>query len=125
MFLQERGAAWAPMLRTLESGAMVGVTPTSEEFSASDGVARLELGYADSTALLDYLGRINEGVAPGRNTMLWKLSETRLEHAASTGGTPASPGTPGPTQPYVATISSVWKPERDDVRLPGRVDLGP
>lgn len=108
-FLRERGASWAPMLRTLESGAMLGVTPTAVEFSASDGVARVELSYGDSTALLDYLGRINEGVEPGTGSTRWKLSETRLQQGPSSAGTPVLPGTPGAVQPYVATISSVWQ----------------
>jgi hypothetical protein len=101
-FLRERSAGWAPMLRTLESGAMIGVTPSSVEFNAADGVARVTLNYADSTALLDYLGRINEGVSPGEGLARWTLVETRLQAGASPNAAPAAAG------PSVATIRSVW-----------------
>lgn len=84
LFLSERASGWAPMLRTLESGAMVGVTPTSVEFNASDGSARVELNYSDSTALLDYLGRINEGVSPAAGVPRWNLVETRTQSSAGT-----------------------------------------
>jgi hypothetical protein len=101
-FLRERSAGWAPMLRTLESGAMIGVTPSSVEFNAADGVARVTLNYVDSTALLDYLGRINEGVAPGEGLTRWTLVETRLQPGALPSAAPAAAG------PSVATIRSVW-----------------
>jgi hypothetical protein len=112
-FLRERGAAWAPMLRALESGAMVGVTPTALEFDTSTGVSRAELDYSDSTALLDYLGRIDEGVAPRPGSTRWKLSETRVQQGPSSVGTPVFPGSPSQAQRFVATISSVWQAPAD------------
>jgi hypothetical protein len=109
-FLSERAADWAPMLRTLENGAMVGVTPSAVEFNAADGVARVTLNYADSTALFDYLGRINEGVSPGQGLARWTLVDIRMQPSALTN--PASTGPAmsqmGVTQ-SVATIRSVWK----------------
>ncbi len=87
LFLSERGSGWAPMFRTLESGAMVGVTPTSVEFNATDGSARVELNYSDSTVLLDYLGRINEGVSPAAGVPRWNLVETRTQSSAGTANT--------------------------------------
>lgn len=109
-FLRERSAGWAPMLRTLESGSMIGVTPTSVEFSAADGVARVELNYVDSTALLDYLGRINEGVSPGQEMSRWTLVETRSQPGALQSAAPTVPGmTLVAAAPSVATIRSVWQ----------------
>lgn len=109
-FLSERSASWAPMLRTLESGAMIGVTPSSVEFNAADGVARVTLNYADSTALLDYLGRINEGVSPGQGLARWTLVETRMQSDAPPNGAPAGLGlSPATVAQSVATIRSVWQ----------------
>ena len=106
-FLGERSAGWASMLRTLESGAMIGVTPSAVEFTATDGVARVTLNYTDSTALLDYLGRINEGVSPGQGLARWTLTETRIQPGALPNGTaPAMPQ--GVAEQSVATIRSVW-----------------
>ena len=106
LFLSERAAGWAPMLRTLENGAMVGVTPTSVEFNATDGSARVELNYSDSTALLDYLARINEGVSPAAGVPRWNLVETRLQPSAGT----ANPSMQGPMRSgdSVAIIRSTW-----------------
>ncbi len=106
LFLSERASGWAPMLRTLESGAMVGVTPTSVEFNASDGSARVELIYSDSTALLDYLGRINEGVSPAAGVPRWNLVETRAQPSAGT----ANASMQGVTRSgdSVAIIRSTW-----------------
>jgi hypothetical protein len=98
-FLRERSAGWAPMLRTLESGAMIGVTPSSVEFNAADGVAQVTLNYADSSALLDYLARVNEGVSPGDGLGRWTLVETRMNPATAPNAAP---------QASVATIRSVW-----------------
>ncbi len=109
-FLRERGAGWAPMLRTLESGAMVGVTPTSVEFSASDGVARVELSYSDSLTLSDYLGRINEGVAPGVQLMRWTLLQTRALPSGNQSPAATAAGvTPFIATQSVATIRSAWQ----------------
>ncbi len=109
-FLGERSAGWAPMLRTLESGAMIGVTPASVEFNAADGVARVTLNYADSTALLDYLGRINEGVSPGRGLARWTLVETRMQPGATPNTALTVPGmSQAGAQQSVATIRSVWQ----------------
>ena len=108
-FLRERSAGWAPMLRTLESGSMIGVTPTAVEFSAVDGVARVELNYVDSTALLDYLGRINEGVSQGQEMSRWTLTETRAQPEAAQGQMPGAPGMSRPMAGLsVATIRSAW-----------------
>jgi hypothetical protein len=81
-FLRERAAGWASMLRTLENASMVGVTPTSLEFDAGDGSVRVELKYSDSAALVDYLGRINEGVSPAPGIARWSLIETRQQPSA-------------------------------------------
>ena len=102
-FLRERAAGWAPMLRTLESGSMIGVTPASVEFSASDGSARVELNYSDTATLVDFLSRINEGSSPG--SPRWTLIETRVQ-----AGTPSIgliPGGAGDTG-SVASIRSTW-----------------
>lgn len=106
LFLSERASGWAPMLRTLESGAMVGVTPTSVEFNATDGSARVELNYSDSTVLLDYLGRINEGVSPAAGVPRWNLVETRSQPSAGT----ANASMQGATRSgdSVAIIRSTW-----------------
>lgn len=102
-FLRERAAGWAPMLRTLESAAVVGVTPTSVEFNAQDGVARVQLDYVNSSALMDYLSRINEGVSP--NGPRWTLEETHEQ----AGGAPRGEGNVQPSATlYVATIKAVW-----------------
>jgi hypothetical protein len=105
-FLKERAAGWAPMLRTLESGAMVGVTPTSVEFNATDGSARVELNYSDSTALLDYLSRINEGVSPATGGARWSLVETRTQPSAGTGNALRQGATQSADS--VAIIRSAW-----------------
>jgi hypothetical protein len=108
-FLRERAAGWAPMLRTLESGAMIGVTPSSVEFNAVDGWARVELNYSDSTALIDYLGRINEGVSPARDVARWSLVETRvLPSAGPSNGSFSSPVPQRGTGESVALIRSNW-----------------
>ena len=108
--VRERGAAWAPMLRTLESGAMVGVTPTSVEFDASDEVARVELSYSDSTMLSGYLARINEGVVPEPGRMRWTLVQTREQPAASQKSDATAMGTaPSRANPSAATIRSNWE----------------
>ncbi len=108
-FLRERAAGWAPMLRTLESGAMIGVTPSSVEFNAADGWARVELNYSDSTALIEYLGRIDEGVSPAQGIARWSLVETRV--LPSTGPSNGSFSSPVPergTGESVALIRSNW-----------------
>ncbi len=105
LMLRERAAPWASMLRTLESASLIGVTPTVVEFDAADGSARAELNYADSTALVDYLDRANEGVASS-GVGRWTLAQARVEP----GGT-AAPGTGGvapASTPSVATIQSTW-----------------
>jgi hypothetical protein len=108
-FLTERSAGWAPMLRTLESGAMIGVTPSAVEFNAADGVARVTLDYSDPSVLIDYLTRINEGVSSGDGLPRWTLVETRMQPAAPP--SPLSGGT-GSNQASAAhstaTIRSVW-----------------
>ena len=107
-FLRERAAGWAPMLRTLENASMVGVTPTSVEFNAADGSARVELNYSDSMALIDYLGRINEGVSPAQGVARWSLVETRVQPSTgpSNGSIPGMPGNGNPES--VALIRSIW-----------------
>jgi len=108
-FLKERAAGWAPMLRTLESGAMIGVTPSAVEFNAADGVARVTLNYTDPTALIDYLARINEGVSPGLGLARWTLVETHMQPAATPNAVAGAFGlTQAATTPSVATIRSVW-----------------
>lgn len=111
-FLSERSAPWAPMLRTLESGAMIGVTPSAVEFNAADGVARVTLNYADPAALIDYLDRINEGVSPEGSLAPWTLVETHLQSAVTpnptipigaAGGMPVATGAQS-----VAIIRSIW-----------------
>jgi len=106
LFLGERASAWAPMFRTIESGAMAGVTPTSVEFNATDGSARVELNYSDSTALLDYLGRINEGVSPAAGAPRWNLVETRAQSSAGTANTSMQGTTRSGDS--VAIIRSTW-----------------
>jgi hypothetical protein len=108
-FLRERGAAWAPMLRTLESGAMIGVTPTSVEFNASDGTAQVGLSYGDPMVLSDYLGRINYGAAPASGPPRWGLAQTRVSGTTPSPGAPAVSGTPFIAAQSVATIRSVWQ----------------
>jgi hypothetical protein len=109
-FLSERSAGWAPMLRTLESGAMIGVTPSAVEFNAADGVARVTLSYDDSSALLGYLGRINEGVSTGEGLARWTLVETRMQPGALPNAAPAGAGVPQTVAAQsVATIRSVWQ----------------
>ncbi len=105
-FLHERAAGWAPMLRTLESGSMIGVTPSSVEFNATDGSARVELSYSDSTALFDYLGRINEGVSPSHGLARWTVVETRVQPDAGASNGPL-PGT-ARVGTSVASIRSNW-----------------
>jgi hypothetical protein len=106
LFLRERGAGWAPMLRTLESGAMVGVTPTSVEFNATDGSTRVELKYSDSAALLEYLSRINEGVSPDGGQPRWNLVETRVQPGGGGPNALLTGVTSGAES--VATIRSTW-----------------
>lgn len=106
LFLRERDAAWAPMFRTLESGAMVGVTPISVEFNAMEGSARVELNYVDSTALLDYLGRINEGVSSSAGVPRWNLVETRMQPSANSANT--SIQNPTRSSDSLAVIRSNW-----------------
>jgi hypothetical protein len=65
------------------------------------------LNYADSTSLLDYLGRINEGVSAGEGLARWTLVETRLQPGAPPNAAPAAAGLPQ-SGPSVATIHSVW-----------------
>ena len=105
LFLRERAAGWAPMLRTLENGAMIGVTPSSMEFNATDGSARVELNYSDSTALLDYLTRINEGVSPGGGVARWNLVETRVQPSARSSALAPMGGRDGDS---IAIIRSTW-----------------
>ena len=105
LFLRERAAGWAPMLRTLENGAMAGVTPSSMEFNATDGSARVELNYSDSAALLDYLTRINEGVSPGGGVARWNLVETRVQPSARSNALAPAGGRDGDS---IAIIRSTW-----------------
>jgi hypothetical protein len=105
-FLRERAAGWAPMLRTLESGSMIGVTPSSVEFNAADGSARVELNYSNSTDLFDYLGRINEGVSPAQGIERWSLVETRVQ--PSTGPSNGSISLQSGAGESVALIRSTW-----------------
>ena len=109
-FLSERSAGWASMLRTLESGAIIGVTPSSVEYNAADGVSRVTLNYSDSSALLDYLRRINEGVSPGQGLVRWTLTETRMQPGTLPNAAPPGQGVQqGDVRQSEATIRSVWK----------------
>ena len=100
--LRERAAPWAPMLRTLESGAVLGVTPTRVDFNAADGSAHVELEYTDPAALFDYLERINEGAPPGQIGGRWLLVQTRSQSNGQ-------PGTPsGASNRSTALVQSVW-----------------
>jgi hypothetical protein len=108
--LRERSAGWAPMLRTLENGAMIGVTPTSVEFNARDGVAQVQLNYVDTNALLDYLNSINDGVSPGQGTPRWTLIESREQAAPAQAQRQDVP--PAAPAHSIAMIRSSWLAER-------------
>jgi len=107
-FLRERSAGWASMLRTLENASMMGVTPSSVEFDAVDGTARVELNYSDSTALFDYLGRINEGVSPAQGVARWSLVETRVQPTAGAANGVIPTGQRNSGAESIASIRSVW-----------------
>lgn len=107
-FLRERAAGWAPMLRTLENGSMIGLTPSSVEFNAADGSARVELNYSDSTALIDYLARINEGVSAVQGIARWSLVETRVQPSTRSSSGSISPVTQSGTGESLALIRSNW-----------------
>ena len=109
-FLRERSAGWAPMLRTLESGSMIGVTPTAVEFNARDGVAQVQLNYVDATALLDYLNSINDGVSPGQGTPRWTLIESREQADPAQAQRQDIP--PAAPSHSIAMIRSSWLAER-------------
>ena len=96
------------MLRTLENGAMVGVTPSSIEFDTADGVARVELNYSDSAALFDYLGRINEGVSPNPGIVRWTLVETRVQPEGVVVNSAALDSQHTATARSIALIRSTW-----------------
>jgi hypothetical protein len=106
--LHERAAAWAPMLRTLENAAVIGVTPTRVEFNAADGSARVELVYSDPNALFEYLEMINEGVSP-KGDAKWKVVQIRADTGA--GGQQRGPLSGNQSSAAVAEIRSVWSPE--------------
>jgi hypothetical protein len=108
-FLRERSAGWAPMFRTLENASMIGVTPSAVEFDAADGTARAELNYSDSAALFDYLGRLNEGVAPAAGVARWSLIQTRAQPGGSAGNNGiAGAMTSGGMTGSSASIRSTW-----------------
>ena len=109
--LAERGAAWAPMLRSLENAAVIGVTPTLVEFNAADGNAHAELAYSDSAALFDYLARLDEGLPASESVGRWSLVQLRVQPAAAptvaAGLTPfANPA--AATGAATASIQSSW-----------------
>ncbi len=107
-FLVERSAQWAPMLRTLESASMIGVTPTSVEFDASSGTARVQLSYSSSAALFDYLGRINEGVSTPQGAVRWSLLETRQQPGTVAPNAPGVAMQRGADAESIALIQSTW-----------------
>ena len=106
LFLRAREAAWAPALRSLESAAMLGVTPTRVEFDAAEGTARAELVYDNAQSLHDYLSRLNDGLPVSSRVGQWTLLET---HAQAT--PPALPGAGSAvaTSAGVATIRASWR----------------
>lgn len=107
LFLRAREAAWAPALRTLESAAMVGVTPVRVEFDAADGTARVQLEYRDADALHDYLSRVDEGLPPSSAVGRWALLEAQAVASpppGAPGGTAAAGAGAG-----VATIRASWR----------------
>lgn len=110
--LAERAAAWAPMLRSLENAAVIGVTPTLVEFNAADGTAHAELAYSDSAALFDYLARLDEGLPASESVGRWSLVQLRVQPAAAptaaAGMTPFANPAAAATGAATASIQSSW-----------------
>jgi hypothetical protein len=106
LFLRARDAAWAPALRSLESGTMVGIVPVRVDFDAAEGTARVELEYRDADVLHDYLARINEGQPPSNPTGRWTLLET---HAQANPSSPAGALSPAAGSGGLATIRANWR----------------
>jgi len=110
LFLRERGAAWAPALRSLEGAAMVGVTPVRVEFGAQEGNARVELEYHDATALYEYLSRLNDGLSPSQSIGRWSLSEASMEPERGSHSPSAPTGGAATSETLsMAIIESKWR----------------
>jgi len=71
------------VLLSLESAQVQGVKVTGLEISASEGSARVELEFADHTALLAYLEAINAGEPKPR----WVLLQAQVGAVAGVGST--------------------------------------
>jgi hypothetical protein len=109
LFLRARGAAWAPALRSLESAAMIGVTPVRLEFDGAEGTARVELEYRDAAALHDYLSRLNDGLPASSRAERWTLLETHAR-VSTTQPAVAATGTGAPgNDAGTAIIQSSWR----------------
>jgi hypothetical protein len=117
--LRERAAPWAPMLRTVESASMIGVTPTRVEFNALEGTARAELSYTDAGVLYEYLQRINEGVPPGSSNGRWRLAQVRAQADGAAGNGNALSVT-GATSPATRTtaVGSIQSEWQSDLKEP-------
>lgn len=73
--LVERQLAWPDVLTALEATAIVGVTPTSVDMSASDGVASVEVSFADYARLLEYVQALNAG----EGGLRWTLKQAQAQ----------------------------------------------
>lgn len=78
--LRQQSFAWPDALRALEAVAMVGVTPSVVELSASEGAARVELVVSDPTALADYIAQLNAGMDAAEPN-LWRWDLQQLQRA--------------------------------------------
>jgi len=105
MMLRQRAAPWASMLRTLESAAVIGVTPVHVEFDAMSGIGRVDLTYKDPVALFEYLKQINEGMASG-GAPPWRLVQAHAPTGGRMGGNGLGPQSSA-DQPGGAATASI------------------
>lgn len=89
--------SWTPLLTSLETIQMVGVTPVSIDVAATERQVRVELEFADFASLLRYVDELNAG----ESTPRWQLVQAQ-------GATRQAGTTAVATNSAAATIRAGW-----------------
>ncbi len=95
--LAQAKAGWVPLLTSLETIQMVGVTPVSIDVAAAERQVRVELEFADFASLLRYVDELNAGESEPR----WQLVQAQ-------GATRQAATTAVPSNSAAATIRAGW-----------------
>ena len=95
--LGQAQAGWVPLLRSLESVEVLGVTVAGIDVSADERQVRVELEYSDFAGLLRFLDDLNAGA----DSPPWQLVQAQ-------GSPRAAAPTGAPIALSVATVRGAW-----------------